>query len=204
MQINLPVDAHGREIRARDAKLSVEDAKLQGYAVLYNTSSVDLGGWRERFAPGAFTDSLRDYPDIFALWQHNTDQVLGRTAAGTLTINEDQNGIAFTIEPPDTQAGRDAVALIKRGDVSQMSFAFSVNENGSKWEKIDGVWVRTVLSARLYEVSPVTWPAYPQTSVTAHSLTITLPDDHPLSLDSRARLEALRLRLDLIEKIQRV
>jgi uncharacterized protein len=117
-------------------------------------------------------------PDIRALWNHNPDFPLGRVRNGTLTVRKDGGGVRFDLLPPDTSWGRDAVESIRRGDVSGMSFAFSVRRDGANdtWEKPgpDGVALRTVLDADLHEVSPVTFPAYPATSVAVRS--VSVPD----------------------------
>jgi len=147
------------EIRARNGKPAV----ILGHAALFNTPSVYMG-FRETIAPGAFKESLGD--DIRALWQHDTARVLGRTRAGTLQVWEDAQGLAFELNPPDTQDGRDAVTLIERGDVDQMSFGFNVPPGGDSWsEDSDGIPLRTLRSIHLMEISPVTWAAYPQTGV---------------------------------------
>jgi len=114
-------------------------------------------------AAGAFADSLAQ-DDIRSLWNHDTNWVLGRTTNETLRLSEDETGLAVEIDPPDTQMGRDAVVSIRRGDVSQMSFAFAVLDQ--KWDIDENEqYVRTLLRVKLYEVSPVTFPAYPATSV---------------------------------------
>jgi len=147
------------EIRARGGKPAV----ILGHAALFNTPSVYMG-FREIIAPGAFTESLGG--DIRALWQHDTARVLGRTRAGTLQVWEDAQGLAFELHPPDTQDGRDAVTLIERGDVDQMSFGFNVPAGGDSWaEDKDGIPLRQLNTVNLMEISPVTWAAYPQTGV---------------------------------------
>ena len=110
--------------------------------------------------------SLSD--DIRALWNHDTNLPLGRTKAGTLRLDVDSHGLRVEIDPPDTQAGRDAVESIKRGDVDQMSFAFDVLED--EWDQDDQQQlIRTLRKVKLYEVSPVTFPAYTGTSVSARA-----------------------------------
>jgi HK97 family phage prohead protease len=150
----------GLEVRAKGDK----PATILGHAALFNSRSVFLYGFRETIAPGAFSESLTG--DIRALWQHDTARVLGRTKAGTLRLWEDDQGLAFEINPPDTQDGRDAVTLIERGDIDQMSFGFNVPTGGDSWgEDEDGIPLRTLHKVSLMEVSPVTWAAYPDTGV---------------------------------------
>jgi HK97 family phage prohead protease len=155
---------------------------ITGYAVVFDSWSevmTDNRGrpFRERFAPGAFDRALAAGPDIRALWNHNDDYPLGRVRNGTLQVSQDGSGVRFELQPPDTSWGRDAVASIRRGDVSGVSFAFSAKrDGGDTWEKPgpDGVAQRTVLDASLYEVSPVTFPAYAATSVGVRS--VSVPD----------------------------
>lgn len=140
--------------------------KIEGYAAVFNQWSEDLGGFRERIADGAFTNTLKT-ADVRALWNHNADYPLGRVKAGTLSLSEDSRGLKFSIIPPDTQYARDLMTSIERGDVDQMSFGFWTIDD--KWEKLDGKWVRTLLEVELFDVSPVTYPAYPQTSAAVRS-----------------------------------
>jgi len=139
---------------------------IRGHAAVFNQLSEDFGGWREQIAPGAFKGVLGD--DVRALLNHNVDWLLGRTVSKTLRIAEDETGLAVEIEPPDTQLARDLViAPLERGDLSQMSFAFS--GASSAWEEGEaGQYVRTILTMeRLWDVSLVTYPAYPQTDAGA-------------------------------------
>ncbi|MCK9994065.1 MAG: uncharacterized protein Dbin4_02585 [Alphaproteobacteria bacterium] len=137
-----------------------------GYAAVFNQLSEDLGGFRERIAPGAFTKALGD--DVRALFNHDPNIVLGRTRAKTLRISEDQKGLAIEIDPPDTPAAASLIESLRRGDISQMSFGFQTVED--QWDLIDGAMIRTLLDVRLFDVSPVTYPAYPQTEAALRSL----------------------------------
>ena len=142
---------------------------IHGYAAVFNSLSVPLPGkngkmFREKIAPGAFAKHLLSRPDIRALWNHNPDFPLGRTKNDSLRIAEDHRGLRVEITPPDTSWGRDAVEAIRRGDVDGMSFQFTVDQD--QWTPDEtGGQVRTLREARLYEVSPVTFPAYPSTEV---------------------------------------
>ena len=144
--------------------------RIVGHAAVFNQWSEDLGGFREQIAPGAFAQALTD--DVRALFNHDTNQVLGRNKAGTLTLLEDDRGLLSEIILPDTQLARDLEALMKRGDINQMSFAFSIDKNGQEWKKVgDGPWERTITKvSRLYDVSVVTFPAYPQTDAAVRAL----------------------------------
>lgn len=153
----------GAELRAQE---DAGSQKIVGYAAIFNVRShVIWGAFQEVIAPGAFADTL-GMDDIRALWQHDTAQVLGRNRANTLALSEDDKGLRVEIAPPATQAGRDAVESISRGDVDGMSFGFTVPPGGDTWfEDVDGMIIRTLLKVKLWEVSPVTFPAYPQTDV---------------------------------------
>jgi HK97 family phage prohead protease len=143
--------------------------KLVGYASVFNQETIICGLWREKVAPGAFKKTIQEH-DIRALWNHNTDLVLGRNKAGTLILSEDDHGLHMENTPPDTQAGRDAVTSIKRKDVSQMSIAFETIKQ--EWyipEDRREMPLRTVIEAKLYEVSPVTFPAFETTEISARS-----------------------------------
>ena len=145
--------------------------RIVGHAAVFNQWSEDLGGFREQIAPGAFAQALTD--DVRALFNHDTNQVLGRNKAGTLTLLEDDRGLLSEIILPDTQLARDLEVLMKRGDINQMSFAFSIDKAGQEWVKKgeDETWERTITQvARLYDVSVVTFPAYPQTDAAVRAL----------------------------------
>lgn len=143
--------------------------RIQGYAAVFNAPSEDLGGFREFIMPGAFRRSLA-IGDQRALWNHNSDYVLGRRKSGTLELAEDEVGLRFVIYPPDAQWAKDALETMKRGDVDQMSFGFWVQVDGEEWQKDEaGKIRRTLKEVNLIEVSPVAFPAYPQTSAFVRS-----------------------------------
>jgi len=136
---------------------------ITGYAATFNALSEELWGFREQIAPGAFDDVLAD--DVRALFNHDPNFVLGRTTAKTLAISVDQTGLRNEITPPDTQWARDLMTSMKRGDITQQSFAFTVKNDSWEWNKETDLVTRTILKLeRLYDVSIVTYPAYPQTT----------------------------------------
>ena len=171
---------------------------IAGYAVVFNSlSEVMTDGrgrpFRERIAPTAFDRALAADPDVRALWNHNADLPLGRTRNGTLVLRKDGAGLRIELTPPATTWGQDAIESIRRGDVSGMSFAFAAKrDGGDTWSKPgpDGVAERVLLDADLYEVSPVTFPAYPATVVGVRSA-VAVPDFEDES-DSQAAGEIER------------
>lgn len=155
------------EKRCFEAALEVRQgetgaATLSGYAAVFGEWSEDLGGFRERIAPGAFQAALTG--DVRALWNHDPAFVLGRTTNGTLRLAEDDRGLRVEIDPPEGPLYAGFLENVRRGDVSQMSFGFSVIEDEKSYDE-DGQRLRLLKEVRLYEVSPVTFPAYPQTEV---------------------------------------
>lgn len=145
-------------------------AIVRGYAAVFNSWSNDLGGFTERIAPGFFDNVLAS--DVRALYNHDPNYLLARTTSGTLRIGVDLKGLWYEYDDPGTSLSRDLAVLMQRGDLTQSSFAFSISEtNGDKWEKVNGKWTRTLLEASgLYDVSPVTYPAYEDTTVAARSM----------------------------------
>ncbi|OPY74923.1 MAG: Caudovirus prohead protease [Syntrophorhabdus sp. PtaU1.Bin153] len=140
---------------------------ITGYAAVFNSLSDDLGWFREKIDPGAFRDSIAT-DDIRALWNHDSNYPLGRNKSGTLTLSEDTHGLKIDVQPPDTQWARDLMTSIDRGDVDQMSFGFETLSD--RWETVDKQEIRTLIKVRLFDVSPVTFPAYPDTEVGLRSL----------------------------------
>lgn len=150
-----------RDIETREA----EDGamRLSGYAAVFNDASVPLP-FSERIAPGAFRKTLSETPDVRLLINHE-GLPLARTKNGTLTLSEDEVGLRFDADLPDTSEARDLWTLIQRGDVDQMSFAFRVIRQ--KWSADRTERTLTEVSLADGDVSVVTYPAYPTTSVEA-------------------------------------
>ena len=146
-----------------------EDGKklIRGHAAVFNTET-DLGWFRERIAPGAFSESIGK-DDVRALFNHDENFILGRNKAGTLTMREDEQGLYVEIDPPDTQVARDLVTSIERGDISQMSFGFQTIKDSWETEENAAKDLRTLEKVKLWDVSPVTFPAYQETDVAVRS-----------------------------------
>lgn len=150
---------------------TVEQPVIAGYAAVYNSESEVLTygpyQFREVIRPGAFDSSLNN--DIRCLWNHNDSYVLGRSSAGTLNIRTDAKGLYFEVQPPNTQWANDLCESIRRKDVDQMSFGFSVNED--VWDDLeDGTEMRELIDVDMFEISVVTFPAYQATSAGMRSL----------------------------------
>lgn len=197
----------GYELRAEVAEN--EPTTLTGYAAVFNQWSEDIGGFREIILPGAFDRAISN-ADVRALINHDPNYVLGRTTSGTLRLEEDEIGLRVEIKLPNTQYANDLVMMMKRGDINQMSFGFSVDKD--RWYEEDGSMRREVYSiSRLYDVSVVTFPAYPQTIAQARDVlkaravggSAILEDGAPTDDDrqeqslERERLDVKRKRLNL-------
>jgi len=168
------------ELRMMDAcELSIEERAgegdeparkhLVGYAAMFNKRTTLYPGFDEVIAPGAFGKSLDAKDDVRALFNHNPDYVLGRLAAETLTLEEDTRGLKCDIVLPGTQFANDLHLLVDRGDITGMSFAFRCIID--EWDKTDPkVSLRTLKEVQLFDVSPVTYPAYKQTKVSARAM----------------------------------
>ena len=159
-----------RETRIGTVEVREQDNEqhISGYAAVFDTLSDNLGGFREKILPDAFDDVMND--DVRALFNHETHLILGRTTSDTLQLDLDETGLQYTIDPPDTQYARDLIKSIKRRDITQSSFAFRVEDD--KWEEDDdGRLIRTIKKfKRLYDISPVTYAAYPDTAVAIRSM----------------------------------
>jgi HK97 family phage prohead protease len=135
--------------------------RIDGRAIVFDSWSVDLGGFRERMMP----NSVELDPDLVALFDHATDKVLGRTSAGTMEVRSDTKGVAFTAYPPQTTWANDLRVSMERGDIKGCSYRMFVDED--RWYVQDGMVCRDVLKARVSELTVTSMPAYPETTAEA-------------------------------------
>lgn len=160
--------------------------ELRGHAAVFESDSEPIWGmFIERIARGAFRKALGNKPDVRFLFNHD-GQPMARTANGTLTLREDETGLAFEANIADTTLGRDVYLLVERGDVDQMSFAFTVEAD--RWQYADeaGLDLRTILEIRdLFEISVVPFPAYRTTDVATSPQAPASDDERGADTDSQ-------------------
>jgi HK97 family phage prohead protease len=161
------------ERRAVNVELrAAEDRTITGYAAVFDSFSEPIGGpfslgggFKENIAPRAFDSCLHGNPDVRCLRNHDPNFLLGRTKACTLSLSTDATGLRYRCALPNSQLGEDVYQAVKRGDISGSSFGFAVKNDA--WDEKRNV--RTLLDVDLYDVGPVTFPAYSQTTVQARS-----------------------------------
>lgn len=169
-----------RSMPVSEIRANGDGDTIAGHAAVFDVET-DIGYFREIVRPGAFKRALEEQHDVRALFNHDEDLVLGRTRNGTLRLSEDSHGLSVEIDPPNTQSARDVVELIRRGDVTNMSYAFVVTEE--RWVERKGeAPLREVLDLDLYDVSVVTYPAEKTTSVGLRSAE-SVYNDHLASLE---------------------
>jgi HK97 family phage prohead protease len=144
-----------------ESRVDVHDRKIRGTAIVFNSLSRDLGGFREVIHPQAVDRTLRDGIDVRALVDHDSAKIIGRMSAGTLLLRKGRKGLEVEVDPPDTTYARDLMVSIDRRDITGMSFGFRVVTD--EWRMEDGEAVRDVLDMTVSEVSFVTFPAYEAT-----------------------------------------
>lgn len=153
--------------------------RIVGHAAVFNALSEEMFGFREQIAPGAFKKTLQE-ADVRALFNHDPNIVLGRNKSGTLGLAEDETGLAIDATPPDTQTVRDLVLEpMRRGDINQMSFGFRTIRDQWEEDHANKTLTRTLLEVRLFDVSVVTYPAYPQTDAAVRSQVL---DEHGIDI----------------------
>ena len=142
-----------------EVRMDGDSGKITGYAAVFDRPTELWGGYFEVVRPGAFAKTIRE-SDVRALFNHDPNMVLGRNTAGTLRLWEDQKGLGYEIDPPDTETARGLMASLKRGDITQSSFGFWVVKERRLQDSNTNVVTREILEAELQDVSPVTFPAY--------------------------------------------
>ncbi|MBZ9698820.1 HK97 family phage prohead protease [Mesorhizobium sp. CO1-1-9] len=156
------------EVRNGDATFAGTTAR--GYAAVFNTWTRIASLYDEKLDPSCFDRTLRENPDVLALWNHAVEAPLGRTTAGTLRLSTDSHGLRFELDlDPRSPTGALALSAVERGDAHGCSFGFWVH--GQSWDDNDD-WERprrVMTDLDLIEVSITPMPAYPTTSVSLRS-----------------------------------
>jgi HK97 family phage prohead protease len=185
-----------RRVAGSTIELRAEESgkKIVGYAAVFN-SPTDIGGFfREQIKPGAFAQAIgRD--DVRALIDHDSTLIIGRNKSGTLTLSEDDKGLKVEITPPDTQAARDLMVSMERGDVSGMSFGFRALKQ--EWDDTQDPPLRSIIEAELFDVSVVTYPQYEDTEVALRSLEEVRAERRKHNSQAASRRVRLKMHLGL-------
>lgn len=185
-----------RILAVEDTELRVtddENPKIIGYPARYNKWSLDLGGFREKIQKGAFDEAL-EKSDVRALKNHDPNLLLGRTASGTLALKTNAWGLVSEIDPPNTTTGKDTIEEIRRKDITGMSFSFTTAEDDWKYLEDSSVERTIIKVGELFDVGPVTYPAYPDTSVAVRSMS-----EHQKKFEKEKQISEQRI-IDEVEK----
>jgi len=163
------IEGAERRFFTSEIRSSKESRMVEGYAAVFNKESRNLGGFVEVIERGAFDDVIHDDLAV-ALFNHDDNMILARNNR-TMTLSVDETGLKYEFEAPNTTAGNDLIENLRLGNVLKSSFAFNA-QNGDKWEKRDGLpSLRTIQKvSTLFDISPVVYEAYPDTSVAKRSL----------------------------------
>lgn len=192
-----------KELRILGTEEESTEPAIEGYASVFDSWSESLGGldpFVEKVCKGAFAQTIQE-DDIRALFNHDPNYVLGRNKAGTLELQEDEKGLLVRIKPPQTQWAKDLLVSIARGDITQMSFGFTVEAD--KWSYEDGKDIRELLKVKLFDVSPVTFPAYSQTECGVRSVEEIFKTHQQIKDEKQARDNEQR-KQKLAERKQKI
>lgn len=177
-------DKRIRTLKASMHVRQVNGAKvIEGHAALFNELSEplwELGGARERIKPGAFRRAV-EQDDVRALINHDSNLIIGRNTAGTLMLKEDERGLFYSVKLPNVSYARDLVESMRRGDVNQNSFQFTVDEGA--WARENAEDIFEVAAVHLFDVSVVTFPAYVQTEAELRQISRALAAEQPTEDD---------------------
>jgi HK97 family phage prohead protease len=188
------IDVEDMELRVTEG----DNPKIRGYAAKYGKWSQDLGGFTEKIRKGAFDEVLED--DVRALKNHDPNLLLGRTASGTMRLETNSVGLHFDIDPPNTSTGKDVMEEIRRKDITGCSFSFITAEEDWRYYD-DKPPERTIVKVgQLFDVGPVTYPAYPDTTVAVRSLDAFKEHVEKEKKDSKKTQEIDRERQKDIER----
>jgi len=170
MKQNKPENIEVRNFEASELRIeNKESREVVGYGSVFNSLSENLGGFRERIDERAFDDVLEN--DVRALFNHDSNYILGRTTARTLSLSVDEKGLRYSVNIPETSYGDDLMISLDRGDITQNSFGFIVEEDDWSQDE-EGNTIRTIKKiSRLLDVSLVTYPAYPSATIAQRGLT---------------------------------
>lgn len=174
------------------AESTDQPASIEGYAAVFNSKAKICDYFEEIIEPGAFARTLSENGDVRALFNHNWDNVLGRTKSGTLTLVEDDRGLNFNVTLPNTTVARDLSESMARGDINQCSFGFYVT--GEIWDYSVEPALRTITEVELFEISVVSIPAYDDTEA-------SLVRDKNFGKEVEARIALLKKINHLLEEI---
>ena len=206
-EVNVWDKKHTQEKRyfELESRLDTKNGKdvVIGHAAVFNSLSEDLGGFREKIKPGAFDEVLEN--DVRAYFNHDPNYLLGRTSAGTLRLAVDEKGLRYELDIPNTTAGRDLKENLRNGNITQSSFAFTIGRDGDSWERNeDGADIRIINKVnRLYDVSPVSLPAYPSANDLALAKRSNLVDKENTRKKQEQEYERnslLNLKINLIKR----
>jgi len=162
----MPKEIERRYENLTEFRVDEEEGTIEGYAAVFNRWA-DLGWFKEKIEPGAFKRTIKQN-DIRALKNHDPNLIIGRTKNKTLKLWEDDKGLAYSVKLDDTSYAQDLAKNIRRKDITGNSFGFSIPKDGDEWD--EKMTKRTIKEAVLFDVGPVTFPAYPQTTVSIRSM----------------------------------
>lgn len=206
MKIDAPENYEARTLQGSVEIRTSDDggATIHGLAAVFDSLSENLGGFREQIKRGAFDKT--NMKDVRGLFNHDANFVLGRTLSKTVRLKQTKSGLEYEIDLPDTQTIRDLVlAPIERGDIDQSSFGFIVGPGNDSWdEDSEGRLVRTINAIdQLFDVSPVTFPAYAEASVGVRSRDSYLAEQTAMAEAAQAAIDERKDRSTLIENLER-
>lgn len=193
-----------KEVRSGMGKIEFRDKDneeagtyAEGYALVFDSWSENLGGFKETITRDALKDT--DFSDVRALFNHNPDKVLARSAAGTLKLDVDEKGLKFRFKIPNTSYGNDISENLRNGNISQCSFGFTLDNDGDdfNFDKDEGLYKRTLRKIKeIVDISLVTYPAYKDSSV-APALRSIDKIEKDRKEKRKREIEKLKLELEL-------